>query len=155
LGGLVAATAVTLAVVAFRSEEFARRLDQARANRDERAKLQQEADLVICRANWSVGNQVEPGIELAKQLTVHAKNGRGYMVTNMTCRIPQIGGERIKLADLLPPAEVAVLTLDLASPFRVSEDNRELYESAEFEFSLGGVKWSGRYAQSAARSDPS
>jgi hypothetical protein len=35
--------------------------------------------------------------------------------------------------------------------FRVSDDNRELYESAKFKFSLGGVNWSGRYAQPAQR----
>jgi len=39
----------------------------------------------------------------------------------------------------------------LATPFGVSDDNRELYESAKFKFSLGGVNWSGRYAQPAQR----
>jgi hypothetical protein len=47
--GFVALFAVILAVVGFRSEEFARRLDQAQASRAERVMLQQEADLVVCK----------------------------------------------------------------------------------------------------------
>src|SRR5215213_10831539 len=139
--GSVALFAVILAVIAFRSEDFARRLDQAQASRGERARLQQEADLVMCRATWLVGTQVEPGIQLAEQLAVHAKNGSHYMVTNVTYQIPQLGDHPMKLSDVLPPGQEANLQLPLATRFRVHDDNSDLYESTMFEFSLGGVAW--------------
>jgi hypothetical protein len=152
--GFVALFAVILAVIAFRSEDFARRLERARANRDERTKLQQDADLVVCRAGWSVGNEVEPGVQLAKQLAIRAMNGSHYMVTNVTYQIPQIDAETTKLAEVLSPSDEVAQELTVAKPFRVRTDNRELYEGVRFKFSLGGVSWVGRYAQPAERQDP-
>ena len=149
-GGLVAAAAVVSAVVAFKSEDFARRLEQARANRDERAKLQQEADLVMCSAQWA-GIQAEPGIQLAERIEIKVTNRSSYMVTNVTCLIPQIGDEPIKLAEMLPPGKHDGRRLQQDPPLRMSYHIRELYDGAEFRFSLGGVSWSGQYAQPAER----
>ena len=78
--GLVAAGALVSAVVAFKSEDFARRLEEARANRDERAKLQQEADLVRCIVGRTSGNQVEPGIVETRLVDVRVENRSSYMV---------------------------------------------------------------------------
>ena len=74
---------------------------------EERAMFQHEADVVMCRAGWSVGNQVEPGIQLAKQVNVRAKNASRYMVTNVTYQIRQIGDHPMKLTDVLPPGQQA------------------------------------------------
>lgn len=148
VAALTAASAVILAVVAFRSEDFARRLDRTRADRDERAKLQQAADLVICVARMATSNQ-----QMAEEISVRAKNGSSYMITDVTCHIPQLGYGQIKLVDVLPPDREAYQPIQVAEPFRVSGDNRELYESARFKFTLGGIDWSGRYAQPAERLD--
>jgi HAMP domain-containing protein len=148
VAALVAMSAVILAVLAFRSEEFARRLDRTRAERDERTKLQQAADLVMCVARVATVDQ-----QMADEISVRTTNGSRYMVTDLTCYIPQLGDGQIKLADVLPPDDEAFQPIQVAEAFRVTGDNHELYESAKFRFSLGGATWLGRYAQPAERLD--
>jgi hypothetical protein len=149
--GLVAAALVVLAVVAYRSEDFARRLVQVRPNQEEWAKLQQEADQVQCIVRRS--NQFEPGIVVSRLVDVRVENHSNYLVTNVLCSVPRIGAYRIKLADALPPGEVGFQPVRGDTLFRVSADSHELYESATFTFTLGNVEWLGRYAQPAERLD--
>jgi hypothetical protein len=154
--GFVALFAVIFAVVAFRSEEFARRLEQAQANRADRAKLQQAADLVMCSVGWSTGNEVEPGIIVPTELRIYARNGSSYVLMDMTCHVPQLGDAPIRLADVIPPGPGVEVprTIPVTEAFRVHSDSRELYKDATFTFSLGRVRWSTRYGQLADRLDP-
>jgi hypothetical protein len=164
--GFVALFAVILAVLAFRSEEFARRLDQAQANRTERAMLQHAADLVVCEARVHIAEhpmlegvkvlsgKMEGDLVIPSELDIYAKNNSSLAVTDVRCQVSQLGDDWIKLSDLLLPGDDATEQIPVTEPFRVHKDNRELHESAAFTFSLGRVRWSTQYGQLAERLDP-
>jgi hypothetical protein len=169
--GFVALFAVILAVVAFRSEEFARRLDQAQAARTERAMLQHEADLVVCIARLRYGADMpmsradpprgdfipkdpEGGVTTPENLMIYASNNSSLAVTDVRYQVPQLGDEWIKLSDLLLPGDDETRRIPVTKPFSVHTDSRELIESATFTFSLGRVRWSTQYGQLAERLDP-
>jgi hypothetical protein len=119
--GFVALFVVILAVIAFRSEEFARRLDQAQAARTERAMLQHEADLVVCRARVRfVEHRAEDDeIVTPKTLAAHAKNDSSLVVTDVRCQVVQLGDDWTKLSDLLLPGEDLERWIQVTKPFRV------------------------------------
>jgi hypothetical protein len=164
--GFVALFAVILAVIAFRSEEFARRLDQAQANRTERAMLQHEADLVVCEARVGFAElemlggakvlrgELEGDLVAPSELNIYAKNNSSLAVTDVRCQVSQLGDDWIKLSDLLLPGDDATERIPVTKPFKVHTDNRELHESATFRFSLGRVRWTTQYGQLAERVDP-
>lgn len=160
-GAGITAIAVVLAGIVFFSEEFTRRREHRRqreaaedARQVERAKLQQQADLVACDVCWETGNTVEPGVVLVSSVVVVALNNSSHAVRNVFYHVQQIRDETIKLSDVLLPGEPARQTIQVPNRFTVHEDNHELRESAEFIFSLGGVNWAGRYGQPAARTSP-
>jgi hypothetical protein len=161
--GFVALFAVILAVVAFRSEEFARRLDQAQAARTERAMLQHEADLVVCRAYVGyhilqgakmIRGKIEGDLVTPSEIHIHAENNSSLAVTDVRCQVLHLGDDWIKLSDLLLPGDDETKRISVTKPFKVHMDNRELHESATFTFSLGRMRWSTQYGQLAERLDP-
>jgi hypothetical protein len=162
VGAGVTMLAVILAVIVFFSEDFARRREDRRkfeaaehARQAERAQLQQQADQVVCDARYSTSSEIgRSGFTNVIQMEVEVTNASDYPVRYVTCRIPQIGDEPIKLWDLLQSPDRQRRAIDVPKPFLVHEDHREIRESAEFTFSLGGVTWVGRYAQPAERLDP-
>jgi hypothetical protein len=172
VGAGVTMLAVILAVIVFFSEDFARRREDRRqseaadrehrrqleaaedARQVERAKLQQQADLVACAARYSTSTGIgKPGLTQVKQIEVSVANNSSHVIRNVFCHVPQMDDEPRKLWDVLSPGQPARQVIDVHNPFTTHEDHRDLYASAMFTFSLGGVDWSAKYAQPAERQE--
>jgi hypothetical protein len=163
VGALVGMTALILAVLAFRwSEDFMRLMEHSRreqaedhAKRLEHARLQREADRVVCQARY-IGGTVsrEPGMVLAEDIEVQASNNSSQAISEVYWRMPQLGGGWFWLSDVIAPGQREGRRLTASFPFKAREDQRELNRDAEFTFSLGGVRWSAQYGRPIAPVDP-
>jgi hypothetical protein len=154
--GLVAASAVILAVMAYPSEEFARRREHRRqseaveaAKREEDDRLLVEADLVKCEAREAVSTPTGTGISVVKSLEVEVRNLSNSPITDVSCRIDGLGVTewRFSLVDVLPPNPHQSLRRQFEPPGRleIHPGSQELYEHAEFFYTQNGAPWSRRF----------
>ena len=96
-----AVAAVVSAVVAFKSGDFARRLEEAH-NRDERAKLQQEADL-RCAHHWAA---FRPSREFRRLNRSRSRSRTERLHGHQReVSIPHVRDEPIGLAEMLLPGK--------------------------------------------------
>jgi hypothetical protein len=162
--GLVAASAVTLAFLAYRSEEFARRREHRRqsdaadaAKRDEDDRFLVAADHVKCEAREAVSTPTGTGISVVESLEVEVRNLSDCPITEVSCRIDGLGVTdwSFPLVDTLPPNPQESWRRQFEPPGRleIHPGSQELYDHAEFFFTQNGVRWSRRFRGAPLRLD--
>lgn len=156
VGVVVSTTAVLLAVVIFRSEDFMRRMDQARALESEEERFratreaeQQLADLVIVKCEFGGGHSYPEGRLVASEVRHYVQNSSTEPIAQLDYRHPLYQPDFQRIVDTLAPNEgtgmVSVTVPNL-------EATRErLADEAEIRFRLRGSIWRKRGEESALR----
>jgi len=163
VGVIVSTTAVVLAVLVFRSEEFARRradlrqiqreLDAAEAAQSHE---QVQADAIRCDIRWSSGDKRGDGRFDVDYVRVSVQNNTtDTTVTEVCLRSGPVfadGEDWHLLTPAVRPGEQWSNNLQVRiAPVVVSEDSRELREGADFGYQLDGVVWGRRPDHPAVR----
>ena len=158
-GGLVTAVAVIVAVVAYRSEDQARKRTYRRereaieqARRDEQERLKVAADQVLCdpRPPVSLRGSV-PGMVLVPEFQFDVHNTSDRVVTDLVCELHFRGLEWREESKTLEPGQRFTKVRGLDYPYEVHQNWEEILAGAKFTYWLDETRWSGRFRQPATR----
>jgi len=143
---------VILAVIIFRSEDFMRRMDQARqtraeetARRNEQARAQREADLVIITTYWGSWTELPDGKMRVNDVRRMVRNSSTTQtITQVEYRHPIFQPEFALIARVLSPGEATADQTIGVNPFDTDQDNSDPEPFAEVRFQADGRRWQKR-----------
>jgi hypothetical protein len=141
-------SAAILVVLAIRPEKL------ARAQADGQAE--HEANLIECGAAAAKADVLDkddhgnPEMVLVREIVFFAQNNSNHIITGVSCHVPLHGIGSIGMPNAIPRRQAAE-QISVPKAFMTDPNLREINESAEFRFTLGGLRWSKRHQGFAIR----
>jgi hypothetical protein len=156
VGVIVSTSAVALAVVVFRSEDFMRRMEHARetaaseaASEAERNRQQELADLVLVKCMFGSGHNYQDGRLVANELRHSVHNSSSEPIVQVDYRHPEYQPDFARLVDALAPYEATPWASIRVEGREVTHEG--LARAAEVKFRLNGATWRKRGEEPAVR----